>query len=469
MSIVSSRRHFFQQAALVSLAFSGLREAAAQAAAAAEGATPLKKDAKKLLDLPPGFRYTVISKTGDPMDDGLKVPGAPDGMGAFAGADGRTILVRNHELDPGAVANGAFGAKLVLLPKVQREALYDYGRGKKPGLGGTSTLVFDTKTQTLVRQFMSLAGTTRNCAGGATPWGSWITCEEDTTKPNESGQSPDDPIEKEHGFNFEVPAREEIGLAAPVPLKEMGRFRHEAVAVDPGTGIVYQTEDRTDGIFYRFIPKSPGKLVEGGKLQALRIRDQARADTRNFAGQQFRPGQKLDVEWVDMKDVLSPDDDLRYQGFFEHGAARFARGEGIWYGQNSVLFACTNGGKARKGQIWRYTPSADEGKAGESTKPGQLELFIEPNDGNLVENCDNITLAPWGDLIICEDGKSPQYLVGVQPDGTTYRFAKTSLAEFAGACFSPDGTTLFVNIMGSPGVTLAITGPWEMLRQSKVV
>jgi uncharacterized protein len=466
MTPVSSRRHFFRQAALVSLAFGALQRASGQSTSAAAEA-PLKKDTKRILDLPPGFKYQVISRMGDPMDDGLRVPGAPDGMGAFEGKNGRTILIRNHELDAGAVNNSAFTAKLALLPKVKKASLYDAGKGKKPGLGGTSTLVFDTKTQKLERQFMSLAGTYRNCAGGITPWGSWITCEEDTSRPNESGQSPDDPMEKEHGYNFEVPASAEIGLADPLPLRAMGRFRHEAVAVDPDSGIVYQTEDRSDGIFYRFIPKTKGRLSDGGKLQALRVKDQPRCDTRNFTEARFKPGDKVAVEWVEVRDVESPDDDLRYQGFFENGAARFARAEGIWYGQKAVHFACTNGGTARKGQIWRYFPSPAEGANGEAAQPGQLELFIEPNDGNLVENCDNVTLAPWGDLIICEDGKNPQYLVGVTAEGKTYQFARTTLGEFAGACFSPDGSTLFVNIM-APGVTLAITGPWAKLRESKL-
>jgi secreted PhoX family phosphatase len=341
--------------------------------------------------------------------------------------------------------------------------LYDYGNGRRPALGGTVTLVYDTKEKRLERQFLSLAGTIRNCAGGITPWNTWITCEEDVSSPNRDGQTSDDPMEKEHGYNFEVPARDEIQLADPLPLRAMGRFYHEAIAVDPRSGIVYQTEDRSDGLFYRFIPDQPGKLLAGGKLQALRLRDQRSADTRNYREDRFKPGQKHDVEWVDMRNVESPDDDLRYQGFFEGSAARFARGEGIWYGRDAFHFACTNGGQKKKGQIWRYFPSAGEGTAREQNEPGKLELFIEPNDGELVENCDNVTLAPWGDLIICEDGRSPQYLVGVTPKGKTYRFARTTLGELAGACFSPDGGTMFVNIY-TPGMTLAIVGPWEDLR-----
>lgn len=458
-----SRRQFIRQSVLVGMGFMALRSAAEGAGGAGEGLDTLRADPEGILDLPEGFSYHLFSKTGETMDDGLLVPGKHDGMGVFAGRDGRTILVRNHELEPGSANLSAFGRRRERLKDVRLESLYDGGRGVRPGLGGTTTLVYDTREKRLERHFLSLAGTVRNCAGGMTPWNSWITCEEDTSKPNASGQNPDDPMEREHGYNFEVEAGEEMRLQQAVPLKAMGRFRHEAVAVDPRTGIVYQTEDETDGLFYRFLPNRPGRLAEGGTLQALRIRGMRRADTRNFERTAFEPGRKWEAEWVDLREVESPDNDLRHQGFFEGGAARFARGEGIWYGEGEMYFACTNGGIARKGQIWRYTPSPREGQRGERRRPGVLELFIEPNDGNLVENCDNVTIAPWGDLVICEDGRSPQYLVGVTPKGETYKIGRTTLAEFAGACFSPDGETMFVNIM-DPGMTLAVTGPWDEFR-----
>jgi secreted PhoX family phosphatase len=94
--------------------------------------------------------------------------------------------------------------------------------------------------------------------------------------------------------------------------------------------------------------------------------------------------------------------------------------------------------------------------------------FIEPNDGNLVENADNLTVAPWGDLIVCEDGPGDNGLVGVTPQGELYKLARNVLnhSELAGAVFSPDGTTLFVNIQ-RPGLTLAITGPWLKLRAAE--
>lgn len=465
-----TRRSFLREGALVTAAFASLQRFVTSTAFAKSDRLiriPLKSDFYETLDLPHGFSYTIVSEAGEVMNDGFLVPGRHDGMAAFAGENGRTILVRNHEMEANARRLSPFGRKHALLPKIDPSKLYDAGMGKKPGLGGTTTLVFDTKSQRVERHFLSLAGTYRNCAGGVTPWRSWISCEEDVSRPNEDGQHPGDPMEKEHGYNFEVPASEEIALADPIPLKAMGRFRHEAVAIDPGTGIVYQTEDREDGLFYRFVPTRKGVLREGGRLQALKVRDWARADTRNWHGEKITPGHRLPVEWVDIRNVTAPDDDdLRYQGFFEQGAARFARGEGCWFARQAVYFACTNGGRKKKGQIWRYIPGATDGTAEEEKNPGMLELFIEPNDGNLVENCDNLTMAPWGDLIICEDGVLPQYLVGLTPDGKLYRFARTSLGEFAGACFSPDGTTLFVNIQDA-GLTMAITGPWENLARSR--
>ncbi|MBM3848400.1 MAG: DUF839 domain-containing protein [Verrucomicrobia bacterium] len=466
--IPMKRRHFLERGVKLTAAFSGLKLLAATSAQAffrTDGPDAgLESDFYGTIDLRRGFSYHIISETGDRMSDGLLTPGSHDGMGAFAGSNGRTILVRNHELDPGQNDLSPFGTKRALLRKIPREKLYDAGKGKKPALGGTTTLVYDTREKKLERSFLSLAGTTRNCAGGVTPWGSWITCEETTDKPNASGQSPDDEMEKEHGYNFEVPAREDISLAEPIPLKAMGRFRHEAIAVDPRSGVIYQTEDTGDGLFYRFIPKEPGRPAAGGRLQALKLRDLRRADTRNWFNRTFKVGSSHAVEWVDIQNVESPDDDLRHQGYYERGAARFARSEGCWQGLNSIFFAATSGGSKKKGQIWRYTPSSKEAQPDESAEPGTLELFIEPDNGSLIENADNLTIAPWGDLILCEDGVNPQYIVGVTPKGKLYTLAKTTLGELAGATFSPDATTLFVNIQ-TPGITLAITGPWDGLQR----
>ena len=456
-----SRRSFFGAAAGISLGLTGLRRSYGLDGllpAPAFGFGPLVDDPEALLALPEGFSYTVISRAGELMSDGFYVPARHDGMATFPGPDGFTLLVRNHEMNRGSPAVpgrlGAFGNDNELLERLDPGTVYDIGDGGRPALGGTTTLLFDTREQRLVGHRLSLAGTLVNCAGGPTPWGSWISCEE-TVDTVGQGRLQD------HGYNFEVPATWDGGVVTPVPLKAMGRFRHEAVAVHPASGIVYETEDRSDSLIYRFIPDRPGELARGGRLQALRILDQPSMDTRNWDGQTVRSGLPLAVAWIDMSDVEAPDDDLRSRGF-EAGAARFARGEGMWWANNTVYFACTDGGDARKGQIWSYVPSPYEGTSRESEEPGTVELFIEPNDGTLCENADNLTAAPWGDLIVCEDGTGDDYLFGVTPAGEMYKFGHNQAGngEFAGSCFSPDGTTLFVN-MQNQGLTVAITGPWE--------
>ncbi len=476
-----SRRQFLHTSTLatasvaVSLGFSGCSRTLIQKVPGFGPEPPyvFKPSPNRLLDLPEGFTAHAFSRTGEEMDDGLWVPGAHDGMAAFPGPNGKTVLIRNHELKSGDKAVGPFGWNNEKIEPAARDKLYDPGSGELPCLGGTTTLVYDTKTQKLEKHFLSLAGTIRNCAGGPTPWNTWITCEETV-------QKQEDTYEADHGYNFEVPVSTEIGLADPVPLKAMGRFNHEAVAVDPKSGIVYQTEDRNDGLIYRFIPEKPGELAAGGKLQALKIRDLKSADTRNWQSRMkkilpwtYNPipvGETLTVEWVDIENVESPKDDLRIQGNQDKEAARFARGEGIWYGSEAdtgaLYIACTNGGTLYKGQIWKYTPSPYEGTSREAQQPGTLQLFIEPNDSNLMENADNLTVTPWGDLIICEDGPNEEFLVGVTPEGHLYKFARNAgnMSELAGATFSPDGTTLFINIQ-SHGITLAITGPWHEIRQ----
>jgi hypothetical protein len=455
-----SRRHFLQAAGAVTLGFGGLHTLFRQTASAspdssviAEGYGPLQADPAGILELPEGFTYRIVSRVGDRMDDGFVVPGAPDGMAAFPGPDGTTVVVRNHELKPDS-DEGPFGDKHALLDRIDQTKVYDYGFGRRPNLGGTTTFVYDTRTGALKGQRLSLAGTERNCAGGPTPWNTWITCEE--TMQRAGGD-----YERDHGYNFEVPADYAAGLADPTPIKDMGRFNHEAIAVDPESGIIYQTEDRGDGLLYRFLPNEPGNLAAGGRLQMLCVRGKPSFDTRNWKETTVRPGDRLDVAWLDCDGIDAPEDDLRLRGF-DRGAARFARGEGMWYGEGAVFFACTNGGKAEKGQIWRYVPSAREGQPGELSEPGRLELFVEPNDGGLIDNADNLTVAPWGDLIVCEDGSGEQFLVGVTPEGRIYKFARNvvSDSEMAGATFSPDGSTLFFNIQHN-GLTLAVTGPWQ--------
>ena len=433
------------------------------------GYGPLLPDPNRLLDLPEGFTYQVISQSGDTMDDGLFVPGQPDGMGCFDLGGGKVALVRNHELKGSSglrrnLGPGGFHQERIGLLDPSKG--YDTYRDGRPLPGGTTTLVYDLGTRQTVSQHLSLAGTSTNCAGGHTPWGSWLTCEETVNGPDVGADftgASNVPLTKPHGFVFEVPATA-TGLVDPVPLKAMGRFEHEAVCVDPRTGVVYLTEDKNDGLFYRFLPTTPGKLADGGRLQAMAFKGRPGADSTNQEAREWAVGDWREVVWIDLEDVESPNGDLRIRGHAA-GAARVARGEGLFWGDGELYLTATSGGPLRRGQILRYVPSRDEGRRGEARRPGRLQLFLESADERVMNMGDNLTIAPWGHLIVCEDNYSSEirnHLKGVTPDGKVYTIGRnvfTGNSEFAGAVFSPDGQVLFVNIM-FPGVTFAIRGPW---------
>jgi len=458
--VSTSRRTFLKGAAATTAAFAGLAayysyiKANPTAISDVKGYGPLLTDPQKILDLPEGFSYRIISTAGETMTDGFVLPARPDGMAAFATDDGRVAVVRNHELNPGD-DRSAFGEDGALFEKLGAENMYDAGDDANRPAGGTTTFIYNPASGLIDEQYLTLAGTVRNCAGGPTPWGSWLSCEE-------SLLTADDGLQKMHGYVFEVPSASRQAVP-PLPIKDMGRFNHEAAAVDPLTGIVYQTEDDKESLFYRYIPKEPGNLHAGGRLQALAIVGKPSADTRNWDEDdlQISVGQSFHVEWIDMDNTDNPDGEMMQRGF-KAGAARFARGEGLWFGEKEMYFTCTSGGNDGNGQIWRYTPSEHEGTLDEANAPGTLTLFVESHDADLMENCDNVTVAPWGDLIVCEDGRGDDYLRGVTSKGQVYPLAHnaTGSSELTGACFSPDGEVLFVNIQDEH-LTLAIKGPWH--------
>ncbi len=394
------------------------------------------------LALPVGFAYTVLSTAGKPMSDGTPTPNAFDGMAAFALPDGNVRLIRNHENRDNPLSARVKG---------------DPARAYDPrGGGGCTSLevrLASDGSATLVRDFMSLNGTILNCAGGPTPWGSWLSCEETTDGPAQGWSV-------QHGYIFEVPVSAEDEVEA-VPLKAMGRFVHEAVAVDPATGIVYETEDRLLAGFYRFTPTQRGVLRAGGRLQMLAIEGRRNVDLAR--GQ--RVGARLPVVWVDIDD---PDRNSVWDSMgvfaqgYDRGGARFSRLEGCWYGDRSIYFHATNGGDAGLGQVWQYRPT--------ETEAGELTLVFESPSVDVLDSPDNITVSPRGGIVICEDGQSGNFIRGLTPDGRIFDLARNLLNndEFAGACFSPDGQTLFLNSMGSTtdagpsqGKTFAIWGPWQ--------
>lgn len=402
-----------------------------------------------LLRLPEGFRYRSFGWTGDPLAGGGKTPGGHDGMAVISESDGVLTLCRNHELNH---IGAAFG---------ETSLQYDPG-----ATGGCTNLTFDTRTGQWGHAWVSIAGTANNCAGGPTPWGTWLTCEESVVQ---NGDKTKDGMQtyrlsREHGYIFEVPATKAL---QPQPLKDMGRFVHEAIAVDPGTGLVYETEDRKTAGFYRFVPKQRGHLLAGGELQMLAVKGHP-----DLSGP-FAVGQPLDTVWVTIDDpsVAHSSAGADGLGVFSQGKAQggttFAKLEGCWWGNDAVYFIASNGGAKKVGQLWKYEPAQE-----------RLSLVYESPGPQVMDSPDNITVSPRGGIVLCEDpDRVPAKLHGLTRDGLLFDLAHNEIRlrgeknnfkgdfraeEWTGATFSPDGRWLFANLQG-PGITFAITGPWSEL------
>lgn len=421
--------------------------------------------------LPAEFEYQVVSRQGQVMSDGQPTPGIFDGMGAFPGEEGTTILIRNHEnrerageqkvVTPATLQYDvtAFGGNTKLLVDRRRAGRFPDGRPR---------YVYE-----IVRDFAVLGGTSTNCAGGLRSPHTWITCEEVVKRLNGV----------KHGYIFEVDARAD-GPVAAIPVPQAGRRSHEA-AVERA-GVIYMTEDRSlsadtrlgtiGACLYRYTPDPRGNrpLHETtGPLEALKVRGEfhANMDTGRVVGQAYP------VEWVPVPEPDHEDDTDnrrdRVPGFTpnrvaaqDNGAAYFDRQEGMWVGPGTggkVYFDCTTGGAQNLGQVWEYD-------AGRET----VTLIYESTDVNRLENPDNVVVVPQThDVLLCEDGSGDQFIRGVTNDGEIYDFARSGPndTEFCGACFAPDGKTLFVNQQGDRGslpggpaggqaVTYAIYGPF---------
>lgn len=400
-----------------------------------------------LLSLPAGFRYVSFGWTGDSMADGRMTPAEHDGMGVIGDENGIVTICRNHELK----TSGQSFAPENMTYDMQATA-------------GCSTLKFDTKTGRWLEARSSLSGTLKNCAGGPTPWGTWLSCEETVLEDGDEDDGVVLALAQKHGYVFEVP---NTGAADPQPIRAMGRFVHEAVAVDPMTGIVYETEDRKPAGFYRYVPVQPGKLAMGGRLQMMKV-----VGNPNLT-EEAESGKKYDVSWVNIDDperAHSPgtkDEGGVFQQGQKQGGTSFQKLEGCWWGSERCFFVASHGGRKSCGQIWAYSPRWET-----------LELVFESPGSELLDCPDNLCISPRGGLVLCEDGdRVPQKLQVLTPGGRLSEFAQNNVvldgsrnglkgdfrdSEWAGATFSPDGQWLFVNVQ-VPGITFAINGDWKRL------
>ncbi|MEO3859783.1 alkaline phosphatase PhoX [Acrocarpospora sp. B8E8] len=444
---------------------------------------PLKDDPNGILALPEGFSYKIVTREGvTDMSFGQgKTPGWHDGTGVVSMKHAGLTIIQNHEMSPHMSQYG--------VPHIPG-TVYDPGA---PNAGGCTVITTDPNGN-LTAEWVGISGTVRNCAGGVTPWGTWLTCEESSnaagTTWSAGGQT--GRYEKNHGYVFEVFPTDSASQL-PKPIKAFGRFDHEALAVEPKRRRVYLSEDASgpNGLFYRWTA-SAGRLEQGianqlgdteGTLEAMQIRlddGSIVPDVAYITSAQL--GRPFNVTWIEVPDRDATTKTVRTQ-FADGTVTRGKKFEGVWsngdgcYIVNSFAFAANDlppDAAKHDGMVWFYdykdetitlvtyfphNPFAE----GEGASPKYTDMTFDSPD--------NVTVTPWGTLVLAEDGVRASHVLSSIPGGPTYAIARNQLAigtsngfptysEFTGPTFSPDGEILFVNIQ-SPGITLAITGPWQ--------
>ena len=480
-----SRRNFLTRSAATGLGIAlvgnvgtlfGANPALATPGHGAVGYGPLVPDPKGILSLPEGFSYKIIAESGvTELDSGQPTPADPDGTANFPRPDGGSILVNNHEVG---------GTEENPVPAIAG-LTYDPGAG-----GGTTNIEVDADGNR-IREYVSLAGTHNNCAGGSTPWGTWLTGEE--TEAVEGAPGSYGPLTKRHGYVFEVDPHDQAANADPKPLKALGRFAHEAVVVDPETFELYLTEDASEpnGLFYRYTPPAEALPLGKGSLRALGdtdgVLEALRATDRGVHVADLSVateiGTRYEVGWVSVPDRDAAEVPIRSQ-VFDQPITRSHKLEGMWWDEEeegayfTASFARNEDGSvlSHDGQVWFLDP-----------RKGTIELRLRfaytpaDEDGD-VDGPDNITVSPFGGVMVAEDGEGAQHLVGATDDGAAFFFARNETvaqSEFTGPNFSHDKKILFANIQGdgsgmgegaagpnegtdpAPGYVFAITGPFR--------
>ncbi|WP_149822855.1 alkaline phosphatase PhoX [Streptomyces tailanensis] len=424
------------------------------------GYGPLLPDPDGILALPAGFTYRVLTYSGKTkLESGEYTPSNHDGTATFAGPRGTTLLVNNHELK-GPRAKWKYPVPLT------EGLVYD------PAASGGCTVV-EVRRDGQVAEWVGIAGTSTNCAGGSTPWGTWLTCEENSDKAGVNGMT------KDHGYVFEVDPIDRRANRDPKPLKFFGRYDHEAVVIDPKRGHAYLTEDAAgpNGLFFRWTPPKgfeygPRKFREladdAGVLQAPKCFDSGGKFVDDLS-RATKIGTVYGVDWIDVPDRDAKTVAVRKQ-FGTDEITRARKLEGMWWGDGGAYIVSSyaraeSPGAAHDGQVWFYDP-----KRRTLTLKVLLGVNPDPSVDGAFDGPDNITVSPYGGIILAEDGEGVSHLFGATDSGRTYPIARNELnvgteeepeySEFCGVTFSPDGKTLYANIQ-SPGILLAITGPWK--------
>jgi secreted PhoX family phosphatase len=413
---------------------------------------PLAANPQAILELPMGFHCAVVQQFHDPMTCGNRMPAQPDGMTCHIDEQGNYVLLRNHEMGDGdwmAKPGRAFPTNYF---KDERHPDQAYDNTM---YGGVSRVVIDpTQLLTVMptgdaraavkSSNLVLAGTQFNCSGGHVPEG-WVSCEET----DNAG----------HGYAF-LTKVDDAALVDPNArrITSWGRLKREGVSLETDSGMVFMTEDHKNGCLYRFVPDHRREPMGPGTLQALVVDGATDTDptTPLVAGSSWK------TSWVEVADPQAKEQPCRKQAQ-SLGASRFNRCEGSVLVGSSLWFIASTAGPVGAGQVYRL-----------DLKSGQLHLEVQVTDRAVLSMPDNLTITPWGDLLMAEDnynadgGATHQYLRCLRPDGSVYDFGRNPNntpddcgAEMSGPCFSPDGKVLFVNIQTPVGITLAIHGPWQ--------